>query len=150
MSERLTIGQVAERSGLPIKTIHFYEEQGIVPAPERSPGGFRLYTPLGVRRLRLVRLVKLMGLSLPEIKTLVSQAFASECADFADELLARIASQQTVIDARIAELTTLKGDLTALAQHAEHSREQLKVGQRVGGCDFCPILDAGLPADEAS
>lgn len=59
MSDRLTIGQVAERSGLPVKTIRFYEEQGIVPPPERSSGGFRLYAPIDVRRLKLVRLAKL-------------------------------------------------------------------------------------------
>ena len=150
MSDRLTIGQAARRSGLPVKTIRFYEEQGVVPPPARSSGGFRLYTPIDVRRLRLVRLAKLMGLSLPEVRALVSQAFASECADFADELLARIARQQAAVDARIGELEALKRELADLAQHVEHSREQLKPGQRVAGCDFCPILDADVPLSEAS
>ncbi len=144
MPSRLTIGQVAERSGLPVKTIRFYEEQGIVPPPERSDGGFRLYTPVDVRRLRLVRLAKLIGLSLSEIQALVAQAFASECADFADELLARIAGQQAAIDARIGELEALKRELADLTQHVEHSRERLEPGQRVAACDFCPILDVDV------
>lgn len=146
MDEHFTIGQVAERSGLPIKTIRFYEDQGVVPAPPRSSNGYRRYTPIDVRRLRLVRLGRLLGLGLPEVKALVDQAFASECSDFAEAFLARIAEQQAEIDRRIAELEALKVELRTLTAHVEHSIEELRPGQRVAGCDFCPILDPDIPA----
>ncbi|MGE0538824.1 MAG: MerR family transcriptional regulator [Dehalococcoidia bacterium] len=142
MRDGLTIGEVTRRTGLPEKTIRFYEEKGIVPAPARTNGGYRLYTPLDVRRLRLVRQAKLLGLSLPEIRTFVEQAFASECADFAEQFLARIAAQRAEIDRRIVELENLKGELDALADHVGHSVERLRPGQRVAGCEICPILDA--------
>lgn len=142
MTDALTIGDVARRTGVPAKTIRFYEEQGIIPPPARTEGGYRLYGPADVRRLRLVRqATKLLGLALPEVKVLVEQAFASSCADFADQFLARIAAQSAAIDRRITELQHLKADLGTLTLHVEHSRGTLLPGQTVAGCDYCPILD---------
>ncbi|MDQ3702377.1 MAG: MerR family transcriptional regulator [Chloroflexota bacterium] len=142
MTDAFTIGDVAQRAGLPAKTIRFYEEQGIIPPPARTEGGYRVYGPTDLRRLRLVRqATKLLGLPLPEVKTLVEQAFSSSCADFADQFLARISAQRTEIDRRIGELAHLKADLDTLAEHVAHSREALLPGQTVAGCDYCPILD---------
>jgi len=142
MIDALTIGDVARRTGVPAKTIRFYEEQGIIPAPARTESGYRLYNPTDVRRLRLVRqATKLLGLPLPEVRTLVEQAFSSSCADFADQFLARISSQCAEIDRRIADLARLKADLGTLALHVEHSREELLPDQTVAACDYCPILD---------
>ncbi|WP_370012817.1 MerR family DNA-binding transcriptional regulator [Nocardia cyriacigeorgica] len=51
-----TIGEMAERTGLTVKAIRFYSDQGIVPATTHSPGGYRLYeSPRRFRRLHLLR-----------------------------------------------------------------------------------------------
>ena len=149
MLDGLTIGEAARRTGMPAKTIRFYEDRGIIPAPIRTEAGYRLYGPVDIRRLRLVRLAKLLGMSLPEVKTLVEQAFASECDDFAEQFLQRIAHQQAEIDRRIAELESLKGELVTVARHVEHSQGRLLPHQTVAGCDFCPILDVEPGMDGA-
>ncbi|MGD9894237.1 MAG: MerR family transcriptional regulator [Dehalococcoidia bacterium] len=148
MAEKLTIGVVAQRIGVPVDTIRFYEAEGIIPAPARTAAGYRLYAATDLRRLRLVRRARLLGLSLPEIKTLVEQAFASDCGDYLDQLLERLAEQHTAVRRRIAELQALDAELGALAQHVRHAREQAPAGRRVVDCGFCPLIDEEDGHDE--
>ena len=141
MRDELTIGEVARRTGVPAKTIRFYEAEGVLTAPSRSESGYRLYTAADVRRLRLARRVRLLGLPLPAVKTLVEQAFHSDCVEFGEQLLACVASQRVEIDERIAELQALKGELDALEQHVRHCQKDARPGQSVADCGFCPFID---------
>src|SRR5687767_4970492 len=141
MTDTLTIGQVSRLTGVPAKTIRFYEAEGVIAPPSRSDAGYRRYSPLDVRRLRLARQAKLLGLPLVEVKALVDQAFRSDCLDFGDQLLARIADQQTHIDQRIAELQALKSELAELEQHVRHNLEECRPGQQVASCAYCPMID---------
>ena len=86
MAELLTIGKAAEAAGLSTKSVRFYEETGVLPGPQRTEGGYRLYTATDVRRLRLVRRAKILGLSLKEIKELAEVAFEESCGAFEDRL----------------------------------------------------------------
>ena len=141
MADTLTIGQVAERTGLPASAIRFYERRGLLPAPQRSAAGYRRYTPTDVRRIRLIRRARVLGLALSEVRTLVEQAFASECADFAGQLLERIAGQRAEIDRRLAELRSLREELDELEQHVRHDQARAQPGQLVATCVFCPLID---------
>src|SRR5688572_25426250 len=114
MRAELTIGALAQRTGVSPKTIRFYEQQGVLPAAARTPAGYRAYTPRVVRRLRLVRQARAHGLPLAETKPLVEQAFASECHPFGDQLLAHIVQQRAAIDQRMAELAALRDELDVL------------------------------------
>src|ERR671911_1177373 len=71
---RLKIGEVANWTGLSIKTIRYYESRGLLEQPSRTEGGYRLYGPEEVARLRFVQRAKLLGLTLEEIKELVKLA----------------------------------------------------------------------------
>jgi DNA-binding transcriptional MerR regulator len=51
MAPSLTIGQVAQSSGVAAKTIRYYEQIGVLPAPSRAASGYRLYDQSGVERL---------------------------------------------------------------------------------------------------
>jgi len=141
MVEKLTIGKVARRSGVPVETIRFYEAEGVIPPPARTEAGYRIYTPMDIRRLLLVRRARLMGLALPEVKTLTDQAFLSECADFADQLLERIATQRTEIDRRMQELLALRTELDALEHRVRYDQTRARPGKMVATCAFCPLLD---------
>jgi MerR family transcriptional regulator, copper efflux regulator len=66
------IGQVAERTGLSLRTIRFYEESGLVVPTGRSEGGFRLYSADDVARLEVVKRVKPLGFSLEEVRELLT------------------------------------------------------------------------------
>ncbi|EFQ83523.1 transcriptional regulator, MerR family [Aeromicrobium marinum DSM 15272] len=63
----MQIGEVAERTGLSLRTIRFYEEAGLVLPVARTDGGFRLYTDVSVERLELIKRVKPLGYSVEEI-----------------------------------------------------------------------------------
>ena len=63
----MRIGQLAARTAIPVRTIRFYEHAGLLPAPHRTPGGYRAYDEDAVTRLRFVRSAQALGLSLAEI-----------------------------------------------------------------------------------
>jgi DNA-binding transcriptional MerR regulator len=141
MNETLTIGEAARRSGVPVRSIRFYESDGLLPAPRRTEAGYRLYTRNDVRRLRLIRRARLLGVPLPQVKELVTRAFASECAAYADDLLGFVARQREEITRRITELEALRHELDRLATHVSEARGQAPSGQTVAACSRCPMID---------
>lgn len=66
------IGQVAERTGLSVRTIRYYEEVGLAVPSERSSGGFRLYSESDIARLELIRQMKPLDLSLAEMAEIIT------------------------------------------------------------------------------
>ena len=69
--ELMQIGQVAERTGLSLRTIRFYEENGLVIPTARSEGGFRLYSAEDVARLEVIKRMKPLGFTLEEMQELL-------------------------------------------------------------------------------
>ena len=67
------IGRVAERVGLSLRTIRYYDEIGLVTPSGRTVGGFRLYSPSDVERLLLIKRMKPLGYSLEEMADLLSR-----------------------------------------------------------------------------
>ncbi|MFF7406705.1 MerR family transcriptional regulator [Streptomyces murinus] len=68
---QMQIGEVAERTGLSLRTIRHYEEVGLVVPSARSKGGFRLYTESDVDRLMVIRRMKPLDFSLEEMRDLL-------------------------------------------------------------------------------
>ncbi len=69
----LKIGEIAQRSGLPIKTIRYYDEIGLLaPMVERSDAGYRLFKPDVLDRLAFIRHAQTLGLSLAEVKEILA------------------------------------------------------------------------------
>ena len=71
-SELMQIGQVAERTALSLRTIRFYEENGLVIPTARSEGGFRLYSENDVSRLEVIKRMKPLGFTLEEMQELLT------------------------------------------------------------------------------
>ena len=72
MGRLLQIGQVAERTGLSLRTIRFYEEADLVLPTGRSEGGFRLYGEDAVARLEVVKRMKPLGFTVEEMRELLT------------------------------------------------------------------------------
>ncbi len=108
----MKIGELAARSGLPIKTLRFYEDRGLLPAVARSPGGYRLFGESSLQRLAFIRRLKHLGLSLEEIQECLQAHDAGRlpCAEV-QRLLQR---QITLVDQRLRELRLLRGELREL------------------------------------
>src|SRR5436190_23838628 len=64
----LKVGQLAERAGVSVRALHYYEEVGLLRPSGRSPGGHRLYRAADVARLHQIRSLRQLGLSIGEIR----------------------------------------------------------------------------------
>jgi DNA-binding transcriptional MerR regulator len=108
----MKIGVLAGRSGLPVKTLRYYEELGLLPAIGRSEGGFRLFAEASLRRLEFIRRLKTLGLSLEEIQGCLAVHDAGElpCGDIEIQLGRQIER----IDGQIKELRQLRKELQGL------------------------------------
>lgn len=110
------IGTVAERSGLPAKTIRYYESVGVVQPPRRSPNGYRDYDESVLDRLAFVRAAQASGLTLGEIRSVV--AFRDRGETPCDHVRTLIDRRALEIDRRIDELQRVRADLARLARRA--------------------------------
>jgi DNA-binding transcriptional MerR regulator len=108
----MKIGVLAGRSGLPVKTLRYYEDLGLLPAIGRSEGGYRLFAEESLGRLAFIRRLKTLGLSLEEIQgcLVVHDAGDLPCADIQIQLERQIGR----IDAQIEELGQLRQELQGL------------------------------------
>lgn len=102
----MQIGEVAEQTGLSLRTIRYYEEVGLITPSARTSGGFRLYSETDVARLRLVRRMKPLEFSLEEMRRVLGVLDALEGAgsDGRDELVDQLAGYRQAAEARVAAL----------------------------------------------
>jgi len=68
----LRIGDVAERAGVNLQTIRYYERQGLLPRPPRLASGYRVFPDAAVRQVRFIKRAQELGFSLAEIRDLLS------------------------------------------------------------------------------
>jgi DNA-binding transcriptional MerR regulator len=139
MSKQMTIGDVSKRTGLPARTIRFYEDEGYIPPAARSDAGYRLYSDGDVWRLQLVRQVRLLGLPLAEVKPLVAQSLDTECLEFASDLRSLLQRQKLELARRIAELESLRDQIGVLEGHIEHC--DCAPGEVMADCLCCSLLN---------
>lgn len=131
----LTVKQVAERVGLPSRTVRYYDRIGLVPADSRSAAGYRLYGAEEAGRLRFVRHAKRLGFSLEEIRGLMAAAEGG-CGATVPELERLLDHKVQEIEARIVELAALRDRLSDY-------RDGKRSTGADGGCHgaFCGCLD---------
>jgi DNA-binding transcriptional MerR regulator len=112
----MKIGEIAAKAGVPAKTIRFWEDQGLLPEPDRTPSGYRHYDADIVERLAFVRHAQAGGLTLEQIRQILDIRSSGEppCVHVTDAIAQRLAE----VDARIAELRRTRRQLAALAERA--------------------------------
>ncbi|MEU6754904.1 MerR family transcriptional regulator [Streptomyces sp. NPDC046685] len=132
MARRLMqIGEVAERTGLSLRTIRHYEDMGVVAPSDRSVGGFRLYTENDVRRLELVRRMRPLGFCLDDVRALLEvlerlpepgDPLPDDDEQAYEELVARLRKYWVEADARCEDL---RRELGAAEEFARSLHGQL-------------------------
>ncbi|MEU7813658.1 MerR family transcriptional regulator [Pseudonocardia sp. NPDC049154] len=104
----LTIGQLARRSGVPVRTIRFWSDEGLLPETDRSPAGYRRYDAAAVARLDLVRTLRELGMGLDDVReVLLRRRRVGEVA----------AAHVRAIDERIRALRVQRAVCTLLARN---------------------------------
>lgn len=135
----LQIGEAAERSGLTQRTLRYYEERELLPAPSRMEGGFRLYSPEDMGRVERVKELKdLLGFSLADIKQMLDaedvrmqiRAEWRKDADAEEKAeKVRIAREVTLrqihlLDQKVEKMEKMRGQLAErLAKHDDMLRQ---------------------------
>ncbi len=126
----LTIGKVAERAGVGIETVRFYEREGLLDKPTRSASGYRLFDDQVVRRLEFIRRAKELGFTLNEIKEILSlRVGPGTCCE---EVKAKADLKIADIEIKVATLRKMKKALLRLSKACEEKEPTAD----------CPILEA--------
>lgn len=129
----LKIGELAQRAGCLVETIRFYERDGLLPAPSRSAGNYRLYDDALVRRLQFIRQCRLLDMSLDEIKRLLRLADTpAEACGGVDAVIDQHIEQ---VSERIRELYVLERALQALRSRCptEGSSDECGILRKLSG-----------------
>ena len=112
----MRIGELARRSGLASSAVRYYEQLGLLPAPQRTASGYRSYADGTVDRLTFIRSAQAVGLTLAEVRQVLGVRDAGEApCRVVTELIDR---RHAAVSARIAELQTLERELTRLRERA--------------------------------
>ncbi len=117
----MQIGDVAERTGLSLRTIRHYEEVGLLPEARRSPGGFRLYTDDAVARLQLIKQMKPLDFTLEQMREILDVRHRLASPRLSEKtraaLQATLEDYQRLADDKLAELRRKIANAEAFAAH---------------------------------
>jgi len=108
----MSVGDLAESVGVNVQTLRFYEREGLLPEPERTSGGHRLYSEPDAARLRFIQGAKECGFTLKEIQELLFLRSSRDatCAEVSD-----VARRKLVeVNRKLDQLITLKAHLQKL------------------------------------
>jgi DNA-binding transcriptional MerR regulator len=139
----MRIGQLAAQTGFSVRTIRFYEQSGLLPAPQRTEGGYRVYDQDAVAQLRFVRSAQALGLSLAEIAEVlrVRDHRGPPCSYVAELIETHISAVET----RIKQLAALRDELrTRLPLGAEPDPARCQPDQ------VCYLLEDDVSRDDVS
>jgi len=127
--EFLKTGELAERAGVHVETLRFYERRGLLSEPPRRASGYRAYAEESVRRIRFIKRAQDLGFSLKEIGELL--ALRVEPTVTCAEVRAKAAAKVADVRQKIADLQAIEQALQTLTASCS--------GQ--GPVTDCPILD---------
>lgn len=131
----LEVGELAERAGVGVQTLHYYERLGLLPKPDRSASNYRLYLPDALRRVQFIKKAQSLGFTLEEIKEILAlrgqgRAPCRCVADVGKKHLQEL-------DARIAALQEFRRSLAAVVPKWEKETSR----QRKCAGEFCDLIE---------
>jgi DNA-binding transcriptional MerR regulator len=141
MERPLTVGQLARATGVPAKTIRYYEQVGVLPVPRRSAAGYRHYSRHDVHRLLFIRRARPLGLSLATLKALTAELDNGECLTMRPRLHALVTEQLRTVRQHIAEFQLLERQLAQVLH-------RLQTTAPVPHVDGCRCLDSDTPEEQ--
>ncbi len=140
--EPLRAGEAARAAGVNLQTLRYYERRGLLPEPERTLGGHRLYPADAVTMLRVIKAAQRLGFTLDEVAQLLEVGRHHHGRPDAG-LQAQAMRKMAEVDARIADLRVIRATLAAAI---DAGCDDLMVCAETKGC---PLPFAGLAADPA-
>ena len=143
------ISELARRTGFTPSTLRYYESVGLLPDPERTAAGYRVYDDSALERLGFIARAKQMGLALDDIAELVALWADGPCAPVQERL-------RDLLDDKVADVRQQLDELNRFAAQLAHLRtslETIEPADRCGpgcGCDteLAPPIVCTLPMGE--
>jgi Cu(I)-responsive transcriptional regulator len=130
----LTIGGLAKATGTKIETVRWYEKVGLLPAPARTAGNYRIYGSEHLKRLSFIRRSRELGFTIEEVRALL--ALADQQDRDCGEVDAIARQHLSEVERKIAQLTALASELHSV------------IGQCRGGrISECRIIEALVPGE---
>jgi MerR family transcriptional regulator, mercuric resistance operon regulatory protein len=126
-SASFTIARLASAAGVNIETVRYYQRRGLMPEPQRPPGGVRRYARADAERLRFIRRAQAMGFTLGEIENLLRLRARRSCRATRD----LAATKLQLIDRRISELRKLRRELARVVAECDANTQD----------SVCPAID---------
>jgi len=134
MEPPLRVGQLAEATSVPAKTIRYYEQVGVLPAASRNAAGYRQYYRRDIHRLLFVRRARSLGLPISQLRDLTARLDGEGCATIRPRLQRLVSEQLRVVQQQIAGLRTLERQLMDV-------RERLETAEAPPDSKGCHCLD---------
>ncbi len=129
----LSRGTLAKHSGVNIETIRYYEKEDLMPDPQRSAGGHRIYDQSHLKRLAFIRKTRELGFTIREVRDLLDLVDSEEytCADVRDRTVVHLRD----VEQKLRDLQKMKRTLDSMVSKCDG-----------GLVPECPIIDALLDA----
>jgi DNA-binding transcriptional MerR regulator len=121
----LKVSEVAERAGVSSDAVRFYEREGLLPSPPRSPSGYREYDDSATHRIHFIKGAQGVGLRLSEIRELLEIQDRGACPCGHTRTLVKRRLQ--AIDAELRRLSRLRAELAAMAELECPARDESPV-----------------------
>ncbi len=133
----LHIGELSKQTGVPSKTIRYYEEIGLLPQPQRAANGYRLYSEEDADRLQFIRRARALNFALDEIAEIL--AFRERNEPPCRHVMDLICHQIDEIESRIRDLERIRDELKALHEAGQNLPEDV----RMRTC-ICHLVQTGV------
>ena len=131
----MKIGDLAQASATGVETIRYYERQGLLPAPARTAGNFRVYDEAHLERLRFIRQCRGLDMSLDEVRELLAVRDAPD---------ADCGAANRVLDEHIGHVSRRIRELRALERQLKALRASCAAVQPSGDCGILVGLSSAL------
>ena len=139
-ADLLTTGDMARLSESTLRTVRFYEQEGLIEPARRSACGHRLFTGRELMKLQLALDLREAGLSLQDIKDLYGLKSDCECPEEASQRMSHVLTQQIdTMQQKIAKLRKLREELTAMVSVLTECRS-CEEGNFPVACESCDVL----------
>jgi MerR family transcriptional regulator, mercuric resistance operon regulatory protein len=132
--EGLTRGQLAQRAQINLETVRYYEQEGLLARPSRTPSGYRKFAEVAVDRLAFVKRAKALGFSLGEIRELlvIQDGHADACVEVRDLVQNKLA----IVRNKKTEIESLEADLSSALRKCNLALKR----KRSQISETCPVL----------
>jgi MerR family transcriptional regulator, copper efflux regulator len=145
----MQVGDLAKETGKTVRAIHLYEQLALLKPAKRSSGGYRLYGPDAVERIRWIAKLQALGLSLPDLQEVVRDAGPTQVATVATRKLRELYQVKLHdIQEELHKLKALEQELAQSLEYLETCGDVCEPERLVSSCTSCDLHTCETAEDE--